>query len=91
MEFLSNFSPIVLCSNLFSKLVEIGAKLLKNPFSFFAVHKKGSKSNFLEQNTYFSKTQFASFAKVSERIPNLLGHLVVPSKEYFRGPPGLAK
>ena len=53
MEFLSNFSPIVLCSNLFSKLFEIGEKLLKNPFSFFAVHKKGWKSNFLEQNTNF--------------------------------------
>ena len=43
----------MVCSNLFSKLFEIGEKLLKNPFSFFAVHKKGSKSNFLEQNTIF--------------------------------------
>ena len=28
MEFLSNFAPIVLCSNSFSKLLEIGVKLL---------------------------------------------------------------
>ena len=28
MEFLSNFSPIVLCSNLFSKLFDIGEKWL---------------------------------------------------------------
>ena len=27
--------------------------MLKNPFSVLAVHKKGSKSNFLEQNTNF--------------------------------------
>ena len=51
--FLSNFSPI--SNNLLNKLLHktIGAKLLKNPFSFFADHKKGSKSNFLEQNTIF--------------------------------------
>ena len=54
MEFWVNFLPIILCSNLFSKLFEIGEKLLKNPLSFLAVHKKGSKSNFLEQNTIFS-------------------------------------
>ena len=53
MEFFNDFAPIVLCSNLFTKLFEIGEKLLKNPFSFVAVHKKGSKSNFLEQNTFF--------------------------------------
>ena len=29
----SIFVPIVLCSNLFSKLIKIGEKLLKNPFS----------------------------------------------------------
>ena len=55
MEYLSNFSPIVLCSNLFNKLFEIGEKLLTNPLSFFTVHKKGWKSNFLEQNTFFPK------------------------------------
>ena len=32
---------------------DIGVKLLKNPFSFLAVFKKGWKSNFLEQNTNF--------------------------------------
>ena len=53
MEFLGNFSPIVLYSKLFSKLLEIGEKLLKNPFSFLAVFKKGWKSNFLERNTIF--------------------------------------
>ena len=34
-------------------MLEIGEKLLKNPFSFFAVHQKGSKSIFLERNTNF--------------------------------------
>ena len=53
MEFLSNFSPIVLCSNLFVKLSDIGVKFLKNPFSFLAVFIKGGKSNFLERNTNF--------------------------------------
>ena len=61
MEFLSNFYPIVLCINLFSKLIEIGEKLLKSPLSFLAVRKKGWKSKFLEQNTYFfvNVTRFA--------------------------------
>ena len=53
MEFLGNFFPKILCSNLFSKLFEIGEKWLKNPLSFLAVPKKGWKSNFLEQNTIF--------------------------------------
>ena len=34
-------------------MIGIGEKLLKNPLSFLAVHKKGWKSNFLEQNTNF--------------------------------------
>ena len=55
MEFLSHFTPIVLCSNLFCNFFEIGEKLLKNPFSFLTVHKKGSKSNFMERNTIFCK------------------------------------
>ena len=74
--FLSNFSPIVLCSNLFSKLVEIGEKMLKNPFSILQFSKKGWKSNFLEQNTNFFKTMLALLANISEPIPNLLGHFV---------------
>jgi len=41
IEFFSHFTPIALCSNLFSKLFEIGEKLLKNPFSALAVFKKG--------------------------------------------------
>ena len=53
MDFFSILVPIILCSNLFSKLFEIGEKWLKNPFSFLAVYKKGAKSNFLEQNTVF--------------------------------------
>ena len=53
MEFFSHFAPIALCSNLFSKLLEIGEKLLKNPCSFFAVYQKGWTSNFLERNTNF--------------------------------------
>ena len=53
--FLSNFSPI--SDNLLNKLLHktIGEKLLKTTFSLFAVHKKGSKSNFLEHNTIFRK------------------------------------
>ena len=46
MEFFSNFAPIVLCSNLFSKLFEIGEKLLKNPFSVLAVFKKRLKKQY---------------------------------------------
>ena len=38
---LGSFSPIILCSNLFSKLFENGEKWLKNPLSFLAVDKKG--------------------------------------------------
>ena len=51
--FLSNFSPIFI--NLLNKLLHktIGTKLLENSIFIFAVHKKGSKSNFLEQNTNF--------------------------------------
>ena len=37
MEFLSNFSQNVFCSNLFNKLFEIGEKLLKSPFSILVV------------------------------------------------------
>ena len=33
----------------------IGEKLPKNSIFIFAVHKKGSKSNFMEQNTFFRK------------------------------------
>ena len=57
MEFFSNFAPFVLCSNLLSKLLKIGEKLLKYPLSFFTVYKKGWKSNFLEQRTFFRKTR----------------------------------
>ena len=38
---LMQFFSIILCSNLFSKLFEIGEKLLKNPFTFLAVFGKG--------------------------------------------------
>ena len=57
-------------------MFEIGEKLLKILFSFLAVFKKGWKSNFLEQNTFFSWTILASLANISKRIPNLLGHPV---------------
>ena len=70
MEFWANFLPIILWNNLFSKLFEIGEKLLKNPLSFLAVHKKGSKSNFLEQNTIFfckrSSLRSQKFLNVSQ-------------------------
>ena len=50
---LSNFSPI--SNNLLNKLLHntIGEKLLENSIFNCAVHKKASKSNFLEQNTFF--------------------------------------
>ena len=53
--FLSNFSQI--SNNLLNRLLNktIGEKLLKTTFSLFAVHKKGSKCNFLEHNTIFRK------------------------------------
>ena len=44
MEFLSNCSPIILCSNLFSRLLEIGEKLLKNPFLILQFTKKAEKA-----------------------------------------------
>ena len=55
MEFLSNFFPI--SNNLLNKLLHkiIGEKLLKSPVALFTVDKKGSKSNFMEQNTFFRK------------------------------------
>ena len=55
MEFSSNFAPI--STNLLNKLLHktIGEKLLKNSIFNIAVHKNGSKSNFMEQNTFFRK------------------------------------
>ena len=73
MEFLGNFSPNIICSNLFSKLSEIGEKWLSNPYSFLAVPKKGWKSNFLEQNTNF----FVNVARFARKhfwaYPKLVG------------------
>ena len=46
MEFLRNFAPIVLCSNLFSKLYEIREKLQNNSIFIFAVYKKRLKKQF---------------------------------------------
>merc|ERR1711953_316015 len=83
MEFFSNFAPIVLCSNLFSALLIIGEKLLKNPFSFLAVYKKGSKSNFLEQNTIFfkrSSLRSQTFLSVSQTCWDTLYRVKI---EYF--------
>ena len=53
--FLSHFSPI--SNTLLNRLLHriIGEKLPKNSSLIFAVHKKGWKSNFLEQNTFFPK------------------------------------
>ena len=52
----SIFSLTIL-DNLLNKLLHmiIGEKLLKNSIFNFAVHKKGWKSNFKEQNTFFPK------------------------------------
>ena len=55
MEFLGNFSPIVLCSNLFSKLFAIGEKLLQNPFSFLQFTKKDWNSIFWSRIHFFGK------------------------------------
>ena len=46
MEFLGNFSPIVLYSKLYSKLLKIGEKLLKNPFLILQFTKKAEKAIF---------------------------------------------
>ena len=53
--FLSHFFPF--SNNLLHKLLHriIGERLPKNSIFIFAVHKKGSKSNFMEQNTFFHK------------------------------------
>ena len=53
--FLSHFSPI--SDNLLNKLLHkiIEEKLPKNSIFIFAVQKKGWKSNFMEQNTFFRK------------------------------------
>ena len=53
MEFLGNFSPIIICSNLFSKLSEIGDKAAIKSIIILTVYIKGSKRYFLEQNTIF--------------------------------------
>ena len=55
MEFSSNFSPIVLCSNLFSRLFEIGEKMLKNPFSFLQFTKKAQKAILWNRIHFFVK------------------------------------
>ena len=54
MDFLDNFSSIILSSNLFIKLFEIGEKWLKNPLSFLAVHKKRLKKQFFGAEYIFS-------------------------------------
>ena len=67
MEFLSNFSPIVLCSNLLSKLFEIGKKLLKNPFSILQFSKKAKKAIFWSKIQFF--VNVARFAR--KKYPKL--------------------
>ena len=52
---LSDFSPIILCSNLFSKLFAIGEKLLQNPFSFLQFTKKDWNSIFWSRIHFFGK------------------------------------
>ena len=46
MEFLVNFSPIIICSNLYSKLFEIGEKWPYNPLIFLQFTKKAQKAIF---------------------------------------------
>ena len=76
MEFFSNFSPIVLCSNLCSKLFEIGEKWLKTPFSILQFTKKAQKAIFWSKIHIFLQTMLALLANDSEPVPNLLGHPV---------------
>ena len=56
----------------------------KKPFSFLQFTKTGSKSNFLEQNTFFRKIRYLRW-QTSElpnitfslsQTPNMLGHAV---------------
>ena len=46
MDFFSILVPIILCSNLFSQLFEIGEKLLKIPFLILQFTKKAEKAIF---------------------------------------------
>ena len=61
MEFLGSFFPIVLCSNLFSKLFEIEEKLLKNPFLILQFTKKAEKAIFWSgiQTFFVNDARFA--------------------------------
>ena len=79
MEFLSNFSPIVLCSNLLSKLFEIGKKLLKNPFSILQFSKKAKKAIFWSKIQFF--VNFKSF-KIGLVSPTIV-HLHSPWPSFF--------
>ena len=88
--FFSNFSPIVLCSNLFSELFEIGKSCFKNPLLFFAVHKKGLKHIFLERNKIFSYVMLASLAMLNETFSVIFKHCVRKNSNFnclkvFRG------
>ena len=57
MEFFCNFAPIVVCSNLVSKLLKIGEKLLKIPFSFLQLDKNAQKA------ILWSRIHFSSFER----------------------------
>ena len=52
---IKRLSPIVLYSNLLSKLFEIGEKLLQNPFSFLQFTKKERNSIFWSRIHFFRK------------------------------------
>ena len=85
MEFLRNFAPIVLCSNLFSKLYEIREKLQNNSIFIFVVYKKGSKSNFLERNTFFFVNDVRFARKHFWAYSKLVGTPGTTLKERARG------
>ena len=70
MEFLGNFSPIIICSNLYSKLFEIGEKWPYNPLIFLQFTKKaqkffGAEYNFFVNVARFARKHFLAYPKLA--------------------------
>ena len=63
MEFLVNFSPIIICSNLYSKLFEIGEKWPYNPLIFLQFTKKAQKAILWSRIQFFFFVNVARFAR----------------------------
>ena len=93
MDFFSNFSPIILCSNLCSKLFENGEKMLKNPFSFLQFTKKAQKAILWSRIHFFVKFVIFAGKLLSFRIlhlacPKLVG---TPCRRLILFSPGIPK